>query len=61
MIIADEYIHPKFVMHNRDPTIHDENFSDTIWISKEYFPNRIFRGSKGSWLFIGKFYPVDNK
>lgn len=46
------------ICYNRDPSekdIHHEE--DTIWISTEYIPNRIFRGGNGKWIFIGKFFP----
>lgn len=47
---------------NRDPTEKDkahQEFMTTIWVSKEYIPNRVFIAGKASnqWMFEGKFHP----
>lgn len=50
----------KIVFSNRDPTEKDDCGWETIWVSSEYHPNRVFRGSAGMWMFIGKFYANNN-
>lgn len=45
-------------LYGRDPTELDLNDEETVWISLEYSPHRVFRGKDGKWKFIGKFYPI---
>ena len=50
------------ILANRDPTEKDNVPASpplgVIWVSKEYTPNRVFRGDGKKWRFIGKFHAV---